>query len=285
MEHRFLIRGICHRTNHPAYPVKIICRNFCCRIGHIFRSFLHLRIKRHHGIKSIGAICNPLQHIGILSMLRADMHKTNKIIAVDTDGTIHATLPRISIRSIWIVWRPLIMRRKHIFHIFHSKLPLRYQRPWQIIGLRCKIRIRSIPVVCVWIQTPQHIPRTRCIVHMICIVMAAKSFPRIQTAIHGKIQVIIRNKLPHIYRTHMIFLDGKCIIQIKCINSKLIWHNHIRIIRHTACNPVMSTNGLHPPDFILIGKGNSIHFISAICFQKFSQSLNTLSCIVDIRKY
>ena len=71
MEHRFLIRGICHRTNHPAYPVKIIRRNFCCRIGHIFRSFLHLRIKRHHGIKGIGTIRNPFQYIGILSMLRA----------------------------------------------------------------------------------------------------------------------------------------------------------------------------------------------------------------------
>ena len=222
MEHRFLIRGICHRTNHPAYPVKIIRRNFCCRICHIFRSFLHLCIKRHHGIKGIGTIRNPFQYIGILSMLRADMYQTNKIIAVDTDGTIHAALPRISIRSIWIVRCSLIMRRKHIFHIFHRNLALRYQCPWQIIGLRCKIRIRSIQVVCVWIQAAQHIPRTRCIVHMICIVMAAKSFARIQSAIHGKIQVMIRNKLPHICGTHMIFLHGKCIIQIKCINSKLI---------------------------------------------------------------
>ena len=82
----------------------------------------------------------------------------------------------------------------------------------------------------------------------------------------------------------MFFLFPESIIQIKMIDSLLIRHHDIRIIRHLLGNKMMPSNRFQPPDFLRIGKGNAVHFISAVLFQEFSQSNNALSCRMNIRK-
>ena len=119
---------------------------------------------------------------------------------------------------------------------------------------------------------------------MIRIRMGAKSISCIKLSIHRKIQMVYCNKFLQICRTHMLLLFAKGILQVKIVNPKLIRHNNISIIRNPPCNPVMTANGLQPPDLILILKGNSIHLIGSIAFQQGAQTKYALSGTMNIRK-
>ena len=66
------------------------------------------------------------------------------------------------------------------------------------------------------------------------------------------------------------------------IDSKLVRHYHIHIVRYSARHPVMSANRLQPPDFIPVLKSNSVHFISSVLLQKASQTLHAFSGTANI---
>ena len=80
----------------------------------------------------------------------------------------------------------------------------------------------------------------------------------------------------------MRFLLSEGILQVKEIHALLVGHHHIGIIRNSFGNKMMSTNGFQPPDFLPVGKGNTIHFIGAVLFQKLSQAKDSFSCGMDI---
>ena len=82
----------------------------------------------------------------------------------------------------------------------------------------------------------------------------------------------------------MVFFFAISIFQIKAVCAKLVWHNHILVIRNSFCDPVVTANCLQPPDFIFILKGNSVHLIGSVSFQKHSQTFHALSCRRNIGK-
>ena len=84
------------------------------------------------------------------------------------------------------------------------------------------------------------------------VVMAAEGIPGIQHAILRQVQVMGVDELLQIRRAHMRFLRGKGILQIKAVDAELIGHHHIGFIRHPLCHPMMSADGLQPPDFISV---------------------------------
>ena len=88
-----------------------------------------------------------------------------------------------------------------------------------------------------------------------------------------------------IRRAHIFLLLPEGIGKIKPVDSKLVRHDHIDIIRHSARHPVMSADCLQPPDLILILKCNAVHLIGAVLLQQASQTSDTLSGAADIRKY
>ena len=115
--------------------------------------------------------------------------------------------------------------------------------------------------------------------------MAAESISRIENAVHSQIQMVFFNKIFQIGRTHIFFLLGKSIFQIELVNTKLIWHDYIDIIRHFAGHPVMTADSLKPPDLLRILKSNAVHFISAILLKQTAEAFDTLSGTVNIWQY
>ena len=83
----------------------------------------------------------------------------------------------------------------------------------------------------------------------------------------------------------MLFLLTECIFQVKSIHAQLVRHDHINIIRHFPCHPVMAADSLQPPDLILILKSDTIHLIGSILLKQASQSEHTFSGTIDIRKH
>ena len=115
--------------------------------------------------------------------------------------------------------------------------------------------------------------------------MASKGVSRIEHAILGQIQMVFPDKFSHVSGTQMLLLRTEGILQIESINTQLVRHHHIHLIRHFSRNPVMSSNGLQPPDFVLILERNAVHFISSVLLQQTSQTLHTFPCAVNVGKY
>ena len=145
MEHGLLIRCVCHRSDQPARPVEIAGGHFSCRIGKVFRCFVHIRVKRHQHIKRVGRKCQPLDRMAVTFFIRTHLDHREEIIAVDPDRTVSPTHGFITIRRIRIIRCALIMRGKHIFYILHRHFPLRHHAPRQIIRARGVLCIRAIP--------------------------------------------------------------------------------------------------------------------------------------------
>ena len=89
-------------------------------------------------------------------------------------------------------------------------------------------------------------------------------------------------KFPHVSRAHIFFLLGKSVLQVEFVQSKLVWHHYVNVIRHFSCNPVMAADGLQPPDLVLILEGNSIHLVGSVLLQNAAKSLHSLSRAVDV---
>ena len=114
--------------------------------------------------------------------------------------------------------------------------------------------------------------------------MTAKSISWVENAVHSQIQVIFLNEIFQIGRTHIFFLLGKSIFQIELVNTKLIWHDYIDIIRHFAGHPVMTADSLKPPDLLRILKSNAVHFISAILLKQTAEAFDTFTGTANIRQ-
>ena len=65
----------------------------------------------------------------------------------------------------------------------------------------------------------------------------------------------------------------------------LVRHHHISVVRHSPGNPVMAADGLQPPDLVFIGKSNTVHLVGTVFLQQASQTCDTLSGTVNVRKH
>ena len=68
----------------------------------------------------------------------------------------------------------------------------------------------------------------------------------------AQVQVILGNKFLQVLGANKLSLFSEGIFQVKIINSELIRHHYIGIVRHSSGNKMMTANGLQPPDFIFI---------------------------------
>ena len=111
---------------------------------------------------------------------RQHLDHRQEIVPVNTDGAVSTFHALLSIGSIRIIGCSLKMGGEYVFYILHSDLLLRHHTPWQIIGDRRVICIRSIPDTGIRIQITLHKPGTWSIVDVVRIIMASKCISRIQ---------------------------------------------------------------------------------------------------------
>ncbi len=184
-----------------------------------------------------------------------------------------------------VVRRSLIMGGQRVFHILRRDFLFRRHAPGQIVGARRKIRIRAVPHFGPGIEMPQHVPGARRIVNMVRIVVASESVPRIQAPFQRKVQVVPPDELLHIRRTHIVFPPGKRIPQIEPVKPQLIRHHGIDIVRHLPGNPVVTADGLQPPDFIDVLKSDAVALVGAVLFQQAAQPLDPFPGAVDVGEH
>lgn len=57
---------------------------------------------------------------------------------------------------------------------------------------------------------------------------------RIERAAGAKIQMVVRDELAHISRTHVVVLLAEGVVDIKLIQAELVRNNRVRIVRQAA---------------------------------------------------
>lgn len=120
---------------------------------------------------------------------------------------------------------------------------------------------------------------------MVGIVVAAKGGTGVKYTIHGKIQMVVGNKLAQVGRAQMLPPCAKSVLQVKGIQSELVGHHNIGVVRHPAGDPVMAADGLQPPDLVYVLEGDAVLFIGAVLLQQAAQAGHTLPGRADVGQH
>ena len=120
---------------------------------------------------------------------------------------------------------------------------------------------------------------------MVGVIVAAKGVPGVQRAVQREVEVVLCNKFTQIGRAEVVFLCAEGIFQIKSIDAQLVGHDHIHIVRHAAGDPVVTADGLQPPDLVHVLKSDAVHLVSTVLLQQTAQTQHALTGRVDIGQH
>ena len=81
--------------------------------------------------------------------------------------------------------------------------------------------------------------------------------------------MVVRNEFLKVRATEVINAFSQCIFQVEAVDAGLVEIDvYVAVVRHSFGDPVVSAEGLHPPDLIYIRKGYAVHFIGAVLLKE-----------------
>ena len=119
---------------------------------------------------------------------------------------------------------------------------------------------------------------------MIHIGVRAEDVTRIELAVLVQIQAVVPDELAKIGTAQVLLLFTKSIVHVKAIHAELVRHQDYPVVRHAARHPVMTSDRLQPPDFVLIIEGDTVRFIGSILLQQRGEPLHAFTGGMDIRE-
>ena len=75
---------------------------------------------------------------------------------------------------------------------------------------------------------------------MVRVVVAAKGIAGVQCPILRQVQMVLCDELGKVGRAHVFLLLAQGVGQVKAVQTQLVGHDHIHVIRHTAGDPVVA---------------------------------------------
>ena len=120
---------------------------------------------------------------------------------------------------------------------------------------------------------------------MVGVAVGAESQPGVKGAVQVQVQVILPDELLQIGRAQEVFLLPKGVVKVEMIQTELVGHDDIPVVGDPGGDPVVAADGLHPPDFVLVGKGDAVGLIGTVLLQEHTQPLHTLPGAADIGEH
>ena len=278
------IVGIGQGIDQAAVPIEVVCGHVLRHIRQVFGQAGHLGIHRQHRVEAGRAEADPLNALGLFRHPIANLANGHHTGAVNANGPVNA-LSGVLCLGIGVIGCTLIVGRENVLHILHRHLALRHKGPGDVVTVGRKIRMLPFPAVAGGTEHLSHKPGPGGIVNMVGIRVGAEAVPGIEHAIVTGVQVVLRNEGLQIPGAQVFPALAKGIRKIKPIQSELVGHNDAFVVRHPAGNPVVTADGLHPPDLFVIVEGNAIGLISTVLLQELSQPHNALPGRMDIGQH
>ena len=278
------IVGIGQGIDQAAVPIEVVCGHVLRHIRQVFGQAGHLGIHRQHRVEAGRAEADPLNALGLFRHPIANLANGHHTGAVNANGPVNA-LSGVLCLGIGVIGCTLIVGRENVLHVLHRHLALRHKGPGDVVTGGRKIRMLPFPAVAGGAEHLAHKPGPGGIVNMVGIRVGAEAVPGIEHAIVAGVQVVLRNEGLQIPGAQVFPALAKGIRKIKPIQSELVGHNDAFVVRHPAGNPVVTADGLHPPDLFVIVEGNAIGLISTVLLQELSQPHNALPGRMDIGQH
>ena len=83
----------------------------------------------------------------------------------------------------------------------------------------------------------------------------------------------------------MCLLLAEGVLQIKGIHAKLVGVYNDHFVRNSPRHPVMTSDGLQPPDFLLVIEGDAVGFIGTVALQQLRQTQHAFPGRADIGQH
>ena len=120
---------------------------------------------------------------------------------------------------------------------------------------------------------------------MVHIPPASEYIPGIEHTVLVQVQMVIPDKLLQVRGTQVCFLFSEGIFQVKAVHPELVWIDHHRVLRDLPGHPVMSADGLQPPDLMIIIEGNPVRLIGTVFLQQLCQPQHAFPRCADIGQH
>ena len=84
---------------------------------------------------------------------------------------------------------------------------------------------------------------------------------------------------------HVVGLVALGVVQVKAVDAQLVGHGHIGVVRHAPGDPVVTADGLEPPDLVHVAKGDAVVLVSAVALEQVAQDTHAVAGGLGIRQH
>ena len=142
-----------------------------------------------------------------------------------------------------------------------------------------------------WNHASENGPGPGGVVNAVGVLPAAEGGPGVKApvlrkrepgAAGGQVQMVFRDEIQQVGRAEGLLLFTESVRQVQGVDALLIRHDDAAVVRHAAGHPVVSADGLKPPEFLRVLKTDAVHLISAVTRMQFPQPQHALPGGTDV---
>ena len=274
------------RCNQAVRPIQAVRGDFRRGVAQVGGGVVDIRIERGGRGERAGTVRNPHDRTAFDGRVRANLHGHHVSGAVDADRTVAMAAFLRSLRAVRVVRGTLVMRPQQEVDVLDGHGILRFETPWNVVRFRGKVfRVGRIEIAV-------HIPSARRVVDVVLRGGGAEYDARVAVAaVHAALRTrrapkMVRfDEFLQIGATHEFTCVAEGVIKIEIVDAKLVGNNRAFVVRNTAGDPMVSTDGFDVPDFVHIRNDDAVRFVRPVCFEQFSEALHTFARGVDVRQH
>ena len=175
------------------------------------------------------------------------------------------------------------MAREYVLDVLDGHLALGHAAPGDIVALGRVVGVGAIPHVA-GVEAALHVPGARRVVDMVAVAVRAKGLARVKDGSRAvalnaqrQVQMPLGHPDAQVGGAHMVGLGALGVIQVKAVDAQLVGHGHIGVVRHALGDPVVTADGLEPPDLVHVAKGDAVVLVGAVALEQVAQDTNAVA--------
>ena len=230
---------------------------------------------------------------GAVGRLRigAQLQHGKLAVAVDADGAIGAARGGRTLAAVAVVLRALVVAREYVLNVLDGHLALGHTAPGDVIALGRVVGVGTIPHVA-GVEAALHVPGARRVVDMVAVAVRTKGLARVKDRsrtvaldTQRQVQMPLGHPGAQVGGAHVVGLVALGVVQVKAVDAQLVGHGHIGVVRHAPGDPVVTADGLEPPDLVHVAKGDAVVLVGAVALEQLAQNTHAVAGGLGIRQH
>ena len=183
------------------------------------------------------------------------------------------------------------MAREYVLDVLDGHLALGHAAPGDIVALGRVVGVGTVPHIA-GVEAALHVPGARRVVDVVAVAVRAKGLARVKDRSRAvaldaqrQVQMPLGHPGAQVGRAHVVGLVALGVVQVKAVDAQLVGHGHIGVVRHALGDPVVTADGLEPPDLVHVAKGDAVVLVSAVALEQVAQDTHAVAGGLGIRQH